>query len=334
MGDPCTDTTAQADSMDALWYGHKYGLVDDAIYDTLWNKCDVRLPNAFMHSHRNMTLQQLVQSKIDSTDQKDCVLALRKFLFSSSRALSQSWRDMYIDDYSLFAPVTNAEDKAMSDYLNRPDVQKALHVEHAPIDTWPYPEAGFDYTKEYDACNWENDIAADTPSMIDFYRKIVPYVDITWIYNGDTDPCVSYEGTRTAVKRIGFPELDGGSYRPWFYNHTATTLDVLKEKAVMFGPDLILENTGAQFGGEIVNYEYNLAFLTVHGSGHMVPQFRPQAALHMLATMIKNVNLLSPLLPTNATLLTMTDTEFTKAMDEWTEAAKSHPYVTNSTAAL
>ena len=331
VGDPCTDNTAQRDSMDALWYGHKYGLVDDAIYDVLWNQCDVRLPNYLMHSKRNVTMKALIEKYLDrGAAAPDCVMALRKFLLSTSRALSQGWRDMFIDDYSLFAPVTDAEDRAMLAYLNRLDVQTALHVQDAPLKTWPYPETGFDYTKEYDACN--DDVEGGTPSMLDFYRKIVPAVDITWIYNGDTDPCVSYEGTRTAVTRIGFPEVDGGGYRPWFYNHTATSLNVLMEKAVMFGPDLLLQDTGAQFGGEVVNYEHNLAFLTVHGSGHMVPQFRPQAALHMLTRMIRMSNsdsLLAPLLPTNATLSAMTNTEFSKAMDEWTESAKAAPFVTD-----
>jgi serine carboxypeptidase-like clade 1 len=147
--------------------------------------------------------------------------------------------------------------------MNRPDVRAALHVEEAPIVTWPYPEAGFDYTSEYDACN--DDVEEGAKSMIDFYRKLAPQLEGIYVYNGDTDPCVSYEGTRTAIARVGFPELDGGGYRPWFYNHTATTIDVLVEKPAMYGPDLLLMDTGAQFGGEVVNYEHNLSFLTVHG---------------------------------------------------------------------
>ena len=41
-GDPCTDNAFQADSMDMLWYGHKYGFVPDEDFDTLWNRCSVR----------------------------------------------------------------------------------------------------------------------------------------------------------------------------------------------------------------------------------------------------------------------------------------------------
>lgn len=329
VGDPCTDNDAQKTSMDALWYSHKYGLVADAVFDLLWNHCNLRLPNSMMKNVRMSSQEELYSEMMnnqgpDFQDTNECKLAFRKFLLSTSRGLSQSWRDMFIDDYSLFAPVTDIEDKLMAEYMNRRDVREALHVEATPIRTWPSPDQGFDYTKEYNACN--HDAADDALSMIDFYRKIVPRLLSVWVYNGDTDPCVSYEGTRTAIERVGFPEVDGGGYRPWFYNHTATTLSVLAEKSAMFGPDLLVQATGPQFGGEIVNYENGLAFLTVHGSGHMVPQFRPQAALHMLHKLVSYEDL-SPLMPKNATLAKMCHKCFLREMNKWTEMAKEPPYV-------
>lgn len=324
VGDPCTDNTAQLDSMDSLWYAHKYGLVDDATFDMLWNKCNIRYPSilakgTFRPNDKGNKLKDDLEKMTP-----ECKLAFRKFQLSSSQGLSQGWDDLYIDDYSLFAPVTNDEDIAMAKYLNRSDVRKALHVTDTPIENWPYPNVGFDYTKQYDACNESPEPHA--PSMIKFYSYLAPKLKAIWVYNGDTDPCVSYEGTRTAIKRVGYPELDGGSYRPWFYNHTATSLEVLKEKAAMFGPDLLAIPTGAQFGGEVVNYENNLSFLTVHGSGHMVPQFRPQAALHMLTKLV-NLNELSPLLPSNNTLTSVCTMGFQTMMKNWTERAKRCPYV-------
>mmetsp|Transcript_28202 Transcript_28202/g.59009 ORF Transcript_28202/g.59009 Transcript_28202/m.59009 type:complete len:262 (-) Transcript_28202:71-856(-) len=247
---------------------------------------------------------------------------------STSKGLSQSWGDLFIDDYSLFAPVSSQEDNDMAAYMSRDDVRKALHVEEAPTATWPYADVGFDYTKEYKACNEEAD--DDAWSMIDFYKDIVPRLKVTWVYNGDTDPCVSYEGIRTAVKRVGLDELDGGSYRPWFYNQSASPLEVIIEKAPLFGPNLLLQNMGPQFGGEVVNYEQGLAFLTFHGSGHMVPQFRPQAALHMLDKLVHYKDL-SPLMPSNATLVALSPHEFKAAMDEWTESAMAPPFVTSNT---
>ena len=41
------------------------------------------------------------------------------------------------------------------------------------------------YNKEYDACNWEDEILLNI-SMIDIYKEVVPQLDRTWIYNGDT----------------------------------------------------------------------------------------------------------------------------------------------------
>ena len=324
VGDPCTDNDAQRDSMDALWYSHKYGLVPDADFDLLWNKCRTRLGSALAMSSQEERKQRLQNPGPNFVGTNECKMAFRKFLMSSSGGLSQSWNEFYIDDYSLFAPATNLEDIQMAAYLNRPDVRAALHVTEAPIEKWPYPKGGFDYTKEYDACN--DEAAPGAKSMLDFYRKLAPKLQRIFVYNGDSDPCVTYEGTRTAMTRLGFAELDGGGYRPWFYNHTAAPLSVLVEKAAMFGPDLSVQPLGAQFGGEVVDYEHGLSFLTFHGSGHMVPQFRTQAALHMLHKLIRFEDL-SPLWPSNETLVSMSPKEFHKEMDTWTEKAMKSPYV-------
>ena len=323
VGDPCTDMTAQHESMDSLWYGTKYGLVDEAAHDTLVQACGgYQYPNAMLKDDdkASPSLEKAALSP-------ECILAQRKYLLSSSNGIANHWPEHFVDRYSLFAPVTDVVDDAVTAYLNRKDVQEALHIKHH--QEWSKKAKPFDYTKQYDACNrWAKD--DDDLSMIDFYRKIAPQLETTFVYNGDTDPCVSYEGTRTAMKRVGFRELDGGGYRPWFYNHTGASEAVIRNKAVMFGPDLMLLATGAQFGGHVVNYEHSLSFLTVHGSGHMVPQFRPLAALHILSKLV-GFSDLSPLLPTNETLLALNSSkEFAIAMDRWTERAKKAPYVVDA----
>lgn len=355
VGDPCTDNKAQDDSMNSLWYANKYGLMDEEVYDLLWNECNIRLPNLMTQggvSHVIATLNAELQTIEDlearraaahrlyhevilngafdsgsSSSTAECTIALRKFMISTSHGLSQSWKDLYIDDYSLFAPVSSLEDEQMATYMNRADVRRALHVAEAPTTTWPGASVGFDYTKEYKACNWGTPLL--DISMIDIYREIVPKLERTWIYNGDTDPCVSYEGTRLAVKQIQLDEIDGGSYRPWFYNQTAAPLEVLATKSALFGPNLVAQNMGAQFGGEVVDYKEGLAFVTFHGSGHMVPQFRPQAALHFLNQFLTSDQLLSPLLPDNSTLADLSDADFRTTMDGWTKAAMKAPYVTS-----
>lgn len=264
-------------------------------------------------------------------------------MLSSSNGLQQKWHDLYIDDYSLFAPITDKADIQLTELLNLPEMRKALHVENAPIEKWERHPVGFRYTKEYYACNWLDPdmIRYGNTTMVDIYQEIIPLLDRTWIYNGDTDPCLSYEGTREAVKSILIDELDGGSYRPWFYNQSATSIEFLAEKSIKYGPNLVAQQLEtAQFGGEVIDYELGLKFVTFHGSGHMVPEFRPQAALHFLTKFVHGNNrsisyhdevdatdyLLSPLLLPNKTLAELNDADFDAYMNQWTELAMSAPY--------
>ena len=91
-------------------------------------------------------------------------------------------------------------------YMNQADVKSALNVDKAPsIHPWPGPSDGWTYESQYDACN--ANAAPGTPSMVDFYREIAPKLETTVVFNGDTDPCVSYEGTRQAIIEVGFDEI-------------------------------------------------------------------------------------------------------------------------------
>ena len=171
-------------------------------------------------------------------------------------------------------------------WLNRPDVKQALHVDQAmsPLpEGWPGPPKGWTYTSDWNACN----DAPGKDSMVDFYRRLAPRLDTTLVFNGDVDPCVSYEGTRAAVKKVGFSVLQGGAYRPWFFDKRAASADLLRAKPSLFGPALELRDAGPQFGGHVVSYEHGLHFATVHGAGHMVPQV-------LYYTFEKNFHVTSP----------------------------------------
>ena len=58
----------------------------------------------------------------------------------------------------------------------------------------------------------------------------------------------------------------------------------------------------------------------------MVPQFRPQASLAFIEMVLKR-ELLSPLMPSNHTLVEMTDNEFEDTINKWTACAMGPPYV-------
>lgn len=262
-----------------------------------------------------------------ASESAECILAERKYLATTSRGFSQSWNLAWMNDLTLFGPAAvvpfdqpGSLNYMTRQWMTRDDVKKALHVDTSPNSQWPGPGPKWSYTSQWAACN--DEAPPGTPSMIDFYRNIAPRLRTTIVFNGDTDPCVSYEGTRDAIKSVGFDVISGGSYRPWFFNATATTMEVLQEKPLLYGPSLSLVEAGAQFGGHVVNYEHNLTFLTVHGSGHMVPQFRPRAALLLIQKLIGGLDFVAPLLD-DSVLSSMTDDEFDKWLDSYTVAAKA-----------
>mmetsp|Transcript_60723 Transcript_60723/g.135338 ORF Transcript_60723/g.135338 Transcript_60723/m.135338 type:complete len:212 (-) Transcript_60723:279-914(-) len=209
--------------------------------------------------------------------------------------------------------------------MNDPETRKALHVESAPQSinptAWPGPAPKWSYHSSYDACNGAR-TPDDPRSMVDFYRALAPALPgKIVVYNGDTDPCVSYEGTRAAIKQVGFQVAQPA--RPWFFNFSAASPDVLSRKDVLFGGLLAATGAGAQYGGEITDYEHGLSFATVHGSGHMVPTFRPRAALQMIAHIVQNTSF-APAVPD---LGSMSDADFDAFLDHWVETAKTSSFV-------
>jgi cathepsin A (carboxypeptidase C) len=260
-----------------------------------------------------------------------CVAALRRFRMTTSDGFSQTWRNAWLNDLSLYGPSAVVRDDVpgtlnhdMARYVWRADVRAALHVERAPATTWPGPSDDWRYESQYAACN---DFASeDAPSMIDFYRYLAPRLNQTIVFNGDTDPCVSYEGTRKAVAAVGFREIPGGNLRPYFVRQTGTNVAFLDEKPLLFGPDLSVATPGVQFAGHVTSYENNLQFVTVHGSGHMVPQFRPRIGTHLLRKLLRGEPFAPPL-PDASALASESEEGFQKMMDRWTEEARRAKYV-------
>ena len=61
----------------------------------------------------------------------------------------------------------------------------------------------------------------------------------------------------------------------------------------------------------MVDYEHGLSFATVHGSGHMVPTFRPRAALKLLEHVVRGTPF-SPPVATDDELAAMSATVATR----------------------
>jgi len=257
-----------------------------------------------------------------------CKLAMRQFEASSSRGFSQGWNHAWINDVSLYGPsalvtwdTPGSLNYMTATWMNSKAVREALHLSASPNTGWPGPGPKWGYTSDYAACN--GNAAPGTKSMVDFYREISPkMLHGATVYNGDTDPCVSYEGTRNAIEAVGFPEVEGGHMRPWFFDYTAASDKFLHQKPILFGPSLELYSAGPQFGGHVTTYENKLRFVTVHGSGHMVPQFRPRATARMLKAVLAGKHL-SPLYLPNKNMSALSDAAYDAWLDDWTVRAKA-----------
>lgn len=80
-------------------------------------------------------------------------------------------------------------------------------------------------------------------------------------YSGDTDGAVCTYGSRLWIQSLGWDTLADGDYRPWY--------------------------TNGQVSGYVQNYD-GLDFVTIHGVGHMAPQWKRQDTTDMIMAYIHN----------------------------------------------
>jgi len=130
---------------------------------------------------------------------------------------------------------------AAKKYLDVPAVRKALHVD-VPSKNG----------KEWAICGGIQ-YSSDFGSLLPHYKStLIPAIKVL-IFNGDVDCCVPYKGNEWWTSSLEMP-LEKG-WRQWTVN--------------------------SQTAGYVTSYASDFTFLTVKGSGHMVPQYRPVQALAM-----------------------------------------------------
>jgi len=142
---------------------------------------------------------------------------------------------------------------AMDIWINRTDVRRALHV---PINSYFFDGdngVGFNYT-------------STEPNVLPFYEYVVKAKLLkVLVYNGDTDPSINSFVTQDKYfeffQNVGIVET--AEWRAW-------TLD------------------GQQnMGGYVTEFADGVFnFLTIRGSGHMVPEFKPAAAQTFMSAFI------------------------------------------------
>lgn len=139
---------------------------------------------------------------------------------------------------------------ALNKWVKRAEVKKALHVS---VDASYFSGdngVGFNYH-------------STEPDLTDFYKHVAQETSLrVLIYNGDTDPGLNSFRGENFTRGVGLAEKEG--WRPW-------TVDGKK-----------------RMGGFVTRYEGNFDYLTIRGAGHMVPQYKPYAALVFLNAWLAN----------------------------------------------
>ncbi|XP_060217405.1 serine carboxypeptidase-like 40 isoform X2 [Lycium barbarum] len=128
-------------------------------------------------------------------------------------------------------------------YMNRLDVQKALHANVTKI--------------KY---NWQpcSDVIAcwtDSPlTIIPLLKEVMANGVRVWIFSGDTDGIVPLTSTKKSIKKMKLPVET--PWYPWFHSD--------------------------EVGGYAQVYKGNLIFATVRGAGHQVPSYQPARAFSLV----------------------------------------------------
>ncbi|KAK6143185.1 hypothetical protein DH2020_023533 [Rehmannia glutinosa] len=137
-------------------------------------------------------------------------------------------------------------------YLNRPEVQEALH---ANVTNIPY---------DWQSCSkvikeWKDSSSTVLPLLKDFIANGLR----VWIYSGDIDGRVPVTSTKLAIDQMKLHPKT--SWLPWYLD--------------------------GEVGGYAQIYEENLTFATVRGAGHEVPSYQPARALSLIMNFLAGTEL-------------------------------------------
>ncbi|AQL05859.1 Serine carboxypeptidase-like 40 [Zea mays] len=171
-----------------------------------------------------------------------------------------------IDDYDIYAPIcqdasnpSKSSDSLVfgdpctnhyvSSYLNRPEVQRALHANTTGLG---YPWMDCSSQQIFD--NWKDSPETMLPSI----KKLISSGTRIWLYSGDMDAVCSFISTQYVLDNLGLPIE--AAWRPWRVDN--------------------------EVAGYVIGYK-GLVFVTVRGAGHMVPYYQPRRALALFSSFLE-----------------------------------------------
>ncbi|XP_074375560.1 serine carboxypeptidase-like 45 isoform X1 [Apium graveolens] len=247
LGNPVLEYTTDFNSRAEFFWSH--GLISDSTYSIFTSVCNYSRYVSEYYRDSVSPLCSRVMSEVTKetsrfVDKYDVTLDVCiSSVFAQSKIISPQQVSERID--------VCLEDETVK-YLNRKDVQKALHARLVGVRKWDVCSSILDY----ELLNIEIPTISLVGSLV---KEGIPVL----VYSGDQDSVIPLTGSRTLVrglaKQLGLNTTV--PYRVWF--------------------------EGQQVGGWTQVYGDILSFATIRGAAHEVPFSQPERSLVLFKSFLK-----------------------------------------------
>ncbi|XWS58978.1 hypothetical protein CRYUN_Cryun08bG0080900 [Craigia yunnanensis] len=266
IGNPLLEFVTDMNSADQYYWSH--GLISDSVYELLISFCNSSrlMREAIRMSFSSDCLSVFSEVATELTKSIDRYDVIANVCLSSGQSPMSIFRHPLLSGSQHLSSLHSQadglsqqqvgvkldpciEDKATK-YLNRKDVQKALHAQLVGITSWNLCNKFVQYMGNL-----------ETPTIHIVGSIIKSGIPVT-VYSGDQDSVIPFTGTRTLVyklaKALGLKTTV--PYRPWF--------------------------EGKQVGGWTQVYGDILSFATIRGASHTAPASQPQRSMALFKAVL------------------------------------------------
>ncbi|KAJ6672173.1 CARBOXYPEPTIDASE [Salix viminalis] len=251
LGNPVLEFATDLNSRAEYFWSH--GLISDSTYKMFTSACNYSRYVSEYYRDSVSSICSLVMKQVSTetsrfVDKYDVTLDVCiSSVLSQSKVISPKQVSERID--------VCIEDETVN-YLNRKDVQKALHARLVGVRRWEVCSNILDY----EVLNIEIPTINIVGSLINAGIPVL-------IYSGDQDSVIPLTGSRTLVHRLA-KELGLNTtvpYRAWF--------------------------AGKQVGGWTQVYGTILSFATIRGASHEAPFSQPERSLMLFKSFLQGKHL-------------------------------------------
>jgi hypothetical protein len=254
IGDGCMGTDVLCGGGDGPYYTiefmHGHGQFSLLLYQTIISSCSKA---DLLNGHLNATCEALIDKMWNEIGGYYSYNLYDECYDNNIFLKNRNWWDK-----SLPSSLRGAENdypcpgSAMDIWINRTDVRVALNV---PVN------ANFFSADNGNGFNYK----LTEPNILPFINDAISQYNLRVLaYNGDADPSINSFATQDIY--ISYLISQGYQYKEW----RPWTLDGVQ-----------------QMGGYVTEFP-NFSYLTIRGSGHMVPEYKPPASASFMSAWISN----------------------------------------------